>query len=123
MKREDDYLLRRVHLKDLTEAQLEARFWEVCGQIVDPLLDLARDNTTPSIERSILMRMGFSSQEAAKIVTQTIDRGMIGKGCGHLVYRLAQIKGLEIRPAGLALAEGEGFDELKVSFKGEQSWT
>lgn len=120
MKREDDFLIRRVHLNDLTEAELEARFWETCGQIVDPLLELARHNTTPSIERSILLRMGFSSQEAAQIVTQTIDKGMMGKGCGHLVYRLAQIRSLEIRPAGLVLAQGDGFDELKVSFGKEQ---
>lgn len=120
MKREDDFLIRRVHLNDLTEAQLEARFWEICAKIVDPMIQLARENTTPSIERSILLRMGFSSLEAAQIVDQTIDQGLMGKGCGHLVYRLAQIKGLAIRQAGLSLAQGEGFEELKRSFGGDQ---
>ena len=120
MKREDDFLIRRVHLNDLTEAQLEARFWETCAKIVDPMIQLARENTSPSIERSILLRMGFSSLEAAQIVNQTIDKGMMGKGCGHLVYRLAQTKGLDIRQAGLSLAEGEGFEELKLSFGGDQ---
>lgn len=118
MKREDDYLVRRVHLSELTEEQLEARFWETCERIVDPMIQLARENTSPSIERSVLMRMGFSSQEAAGIVTRTIEKGLMGKGCGHLVYRLAQTRRLPIRTAGLLLAQGEGFDELKQSFGG-----
>lgn len=29
MERADDYLERREHLKDLSEEQLEARFWEL----------------------------------------------------------------------------------------------
>lgn len=119
MKRQDDYKTRRAHLADLSETQLEQRFWALCEQIVDPLIDLAKTNTTPSIERSILLRMGFSSPEATEIVNKTIDKGMMGKGCGHLVYRLAKEKGLEIREAGLLLAKGEGFEELKAIFGGQ----
>ncbi len=116
MKREDDYNTRREHLKNLTEAQLEARFWETCARIVDPMVELARENTTPSIERSVLLRMGFSSAEAAAIVTHTIEKGMMGKGSGHLVYRLAEDRALKLRAAGLLLAQGEGFEELKLGF-------
>ena len=119
MKRNDDYLVRRESLKDLTEAELEQRFWATCEKIVDPMLDLAKKNTTPSIERSVLLRMGFSSPEATQIVNQTIDHGMMGKGCGHLVYRLSKEKNLSIREAGLMLAEGEGFNDLKAWFGGK----
>ena len=118
MKRPDDYPSRRAHLQDLTEEELEQRFWETCAKIVDPMLDLAKKNTTPSIERSVLLRMGFSSPEAAQIVTHTMEHGLMGKGCGHLVYRLAQDQQLTIREAGLRLAQGEGFDALKAVLGG-----
>lgn len=118
MKREDDFEKRRQSLADLTEAELEERFWELAGKITGPMLELARTSTTPSIERSVLLRMGFSSTEAAAIVTRTIEHGLMGKGCGHLVYRLAKEKNLEIREAGRMLAQGEGFADLKQNFGG-----
>lgn len=118
MKRNDDFQIRRESLKDLPEEQLEQRFWETCSKILDPMLDLAQKNTTPSIERSVLLRMGFSSPEAAQIVNHTIEKGLMGKGCGHLVYRLAKEKDLPLRDAGLMLAQGQGFDELKSWFGG-----
>ncbi len=120
MKREDDYLVRRKHLKNLSDEELEKRFWEMCGIIVDPMIDLAKKNTTPSIERSVLMRMGFSSPEASAICEKTIEKGMMGKGCGHLVFRLSREKNIPVRDAGLLLMEGEGFDELKKAFGGEK---
>ncbi|PKK39802.1 D-Ornithine 4,5-aminomutase S subunit [Clostridiaceae bacterium JG1575] len=118
MKRSDDFTERRSHLAGLSETELEALFWARCGQIIGPMLDLARKNTTPSIERSVLLRMGFSSQEATKIVAQTIEKGMMGKGCGHLVYRLAREKGLSLREAGELLGRGEGYEELRALFGG-----
>ncbi len=37
--------------------------------------------------------MGFSSLEAGAIVNGgAIDRGLLGKGAGHIVYRLAKEK-------------------------------
>ena len=68
MERADDFAARRAHLKDLTEEQLEARFWELAGRLMDPLVETARTHTSPSIERSVLLRMGFSSVEAAAVV-------------------------------------------------------
>lgn len=118
IQRDDDYKVRREQLKDLTEEELKERFWAVCGQIVDPLLKLAKENTTPSIERSVLLRMGFSSPEAAEIVSRTIEKNLMGKGCGHLVYRLAKERGIPIREAGLLLAQGEGFEEVKAALGG-----
>lgn len=118
MKREDDFQIRRKHLADLTEEQLENRFWELAEKLVDPIIDLGYKNTSPSIERSILLRMGFSSVEAKSIVDNAIDRGLIGKGAGHIVYKLSKEKNVSIRDAGLMLVEGDAWEEIKPLFNG-----
>lgn len=118
MKRTDDFQKRREHLKDLTEEQLEARFWELAEKLVDPLVDLAKKNTSPSIERSVLIRMGFSSIEAKAIVEGIIDRGLIGKGAGHVLYKLSKMKDMDIREVGLKLLDGELWDEAVAAFDG-----
>lgn len=116
--RNDDYLERRKDLAHLSEDELKERFWELAGQLVDPIIDLAKKNTSPSIERSVLLRMGFSSIEAKTIVDGVIDRGLMGKGAGHVVYRLAKDYNMEIREAGLKLADGEMWDEVLTIFNG-----
>lgn len=116
--REDDYTSRNQHLAGLTDEQLKARFWELVEQIVDPLLDLAQKNTSPAIERSVLLRMGFSSLEAQPLVDGAIDRGLIGHGVGHVVYRIAKEKGLDVRTAGLELIDGHHWDDAVKIFKG-----
>jgi len=118
MKRKDDFETRRQHLKDLLEEQLEVRFWELAEKIVDPLVELAQKHTSPSIERSVLLRMGFSSIEATAIVNGAIDRGLLGKGAGHLVYRLSKESNLSIREAGLKLAEGQMWEDIMKIFAG-----
>ncbi|AOT72840.1 ornithine aminomutase subunit alpha [Geosporobacter ferrireducens] len=118
MKRADDFQQRRTHLANLTDEQLKERFWQLAEKIVDPMIDLAYKNTTPSIERSVLLRMGFSSLEAKAIVEGVMDRGLMGKGAGHVVYRLAKEKNLQIREAGLALVEGKYWDEIAAMFQG-----
>jgi len=118
MERADDFQERRKHLANLSEEELEQRFWELAGKLVDPLVELAKKNTSPSIERSILLRMGFSSLEAKAIVDGAIDRGIVGKGAGHIVYRLAKENNIEIRETGLKLIEGELWDEAVSLFKG-----
>jgi len=118
MKRKDDFEERRKHLANLSDEELEKRFWELAEKIVDPLIDLAYKNTSPSIERSVLLRMGFSSLEAKAIVDGAIDRGLLGKGAGHLVYKLAKEKNMGIREAGLKLANGEMWDEVVALFSG-----
>lgn len=117
MKREDDFQERRKHLESLSEEELEQRFWELAEQIVDPLVDLAYKNTSPSIERSVLLRMGFSSLEATSIVNGAVERGLLGKGTGNLVYRLAKEKDMSIRDAGLALSEDKMWEDVVVMFK------
>lgn len=121
MKRADDFNERRKHLAHLTEGQLEERFWQLAEEIVEPLVELAENNTSPSIERSVLLRMGFSSIEAQAIVDGAIDRGLLGKGAGHIVYRLALGKDMEIREAGLKLVEGEMWEDVINIFSGGEN--
>lgn len=118
MKRADDFQERRKHLESLSEDELELRFWELAGELVDPIIELAEKNTTPSIERSVLLRMGFSSVEAKSVVDGAIDRGIIGKGAGNIVYRLAKEKNIDIREAGLKLVGGQMWDDVIAIFKG-----
>ena len=121
MKREDDFQERRKHLANLSEDELELHFWNLAEQLTQPLIDLAKTNTSPSIERSVLLRMGFSSAEAKTIVDGAIDRGLIGKGAGHLVYKLSQVKNLSIREAGMELVHGNMWDNVIELFKGGES--
>ncbi|MDI9494522.1 MAG: ornithine aminomutase subunit alpha [Bacillota bacterium] len=117
MKRADDFEERRIHLANLTDEELYQRFWQLTEQVVDPLIELGRKNTTPSIERSVLLRMGISSLDARSIVEGCVDRGLIGKGAGHVVFKLAKARNISIQEAGKMLAEGKGWDEVVALFK------
>ncbi|MCL2675101.1 MAG: ornithine aminomutase subunit alpha [Firmicutes bacterium] len=116
MKRQDDFETRREHLAALTDQELYERFWALAEEIVQPMLDLGYKNTTPAIERSVLLRMGFSSVEAAPIVEGVMKKGLMGKGCGGVVWRLAQKKGVSVREAGLLLAAGQEWDNIDALF-------
>ena len=118
MKRQDDFNERRKHLANLSEKELEAKFWELAEKVIDPLVDLSEKNTSPSIERSVLMRMGFSSIESTAIVEGVQDRGLISKGAGHIVYKAAKLNNLEIREAGEKLIDGELWDTVVEAFQG-----
>ena len=107
MERADDFERRRSHLKDLSDDALKDRFWNLADQIVAPLVEEARTHTSPSIERSVLLRMGFSSQEAGVLVAMALDRGLLGRGLGALVLKAACISKLGIREAGLAMLDGK----------------
>ncbi|MCL1998741.1 MAG: ornithine aminomutase subunit alpha [Turicibacter sp.] len=102
---------RRAHLKDLSDEELKERFWQLTEKVVDPLLKLGYENTTSAIERSVLLRMGFSSLEVKAIVDGAIERGLLGHGAGNIVYRLSQAKGIPVRDAGLGLVDGTMWDE------------
>lgn len=84
---------------------------------MDPVINLAETHTSPSIERSVLLRMGFSSLESTAIVNQVINHGLMGKGAGHIVYKAAKANGLDIRDAGLQLAEGLLWDQVNILFE------
>jgi len=112
----DDFETRRKHLVNLTDEELKARFWQLTDQTVAPLVTLAKTHTSPSIERSVLLRMGFSSLEAKTIVDQTIEHHLMGKGAGHCVYKYSVVTKKPIREAGLDLLKGEGWNIVMESF-------
>ncbi|CDF58310.1 ornithine aminomutase subunit alpha [Thermobrachium celere] len=116
VKRPDDFEIRRQHLKDLSDEELEKRFWQLAEEIVKPLVELAYTHTSPAVERSVLLRMGFSSIEAKAIVEGVQNLGLLGKGAGNVVYRLAKKKNIPIREAGLLLVEGKAWDEVPGLF-------
>ena len=116
MKRQDDFESRRAHLKGMSDEELKTYFWQLAQQVVDPLLELGYKNTSPAIERSVLLRMGFSSLEAKAIVDGCVERSLLGHGAGHVVYKLAKAKGLGVREAGVELAAGKYWDEVVAMF-------
>jgi D-ornithine 4,5-aminomutase subunit alpha len=116
-KQPDEFQVRRAHLKDKSDAELKAYFLELADRLVDPLLDLAYHNTSKSIERSVLLRMGFSSIEAKAIVDVLNEKNLLRKGAGHCVYVVSKRLNIPIRDAGLALADGNHFDILETHFK------
>jgi D-ornithine 4,5-aminomutase subunit alpha len=117
MQRKDDFEIRRKHLAHLTEEELEKRFWELTEKIVDPLIELARTHTSPSIERSVLLRMGFDSLNARAIVDKCVEKGLLGKGAGHVVLKYALFKNISVKDAGEKLARGEVWDEMESALK------
>jgi len=116
-ERADDFKKRRTHLKDMSDQELKKYFYELADKLVDPLIDLGYKNTSKSIERSVLLRMGFSSIEAKAIVDHLGEHDLLRKGAGHCVYKVATTHSLEIRDAGNAIGEGKYIDYLKEVFK------
>ena len=113
MEQTDTYQERRQHLATLSDDQLKDYFWELIGKIMEPIVEEARTHTSPSIERSVLLRMGFSSIEAKALVTMIAERGLLGHGAGNLVLRIARKNDLAIRDAGCALIDGKYWDDAK----------
>ncbi|MDO5068174.1 MAG: ornithine aminomutase subunit alpha [Propionibacteriaceae bacterium] len=95
----------RAELATMDDAALKARFWELCQQVMEPVVELSRTHTSPSIERSVLLRMGIDSVTTHAVVENVLNAGLLGKGAGHAVLRLAQRDGISIRDAGTAIAE------------------
>ena len=111
--REDTYRHDRAHLAGLTDEELEARFWTLAQEIVDPLVELARTHTSPSIERSVLMRMGIDSRTAMAVVGECEKRGLLGHGAGHVVLHCAGTWGAAAPAAAQRLAAGEGWETVE----------
>lgn len=118
-KKSDTFLEDRKHLANLSDEEIYKKFWDLTEEIVDPLLDLAKKHTTPSIERSVLLRMGFNSIEAAAIVEKVMDHNLMPKGAGHVVYIVSKNNNISIKDAGLALIDNKYWDEVVKYFKGE----
>lgn len=118
MKRKDDFNERRAHLANLSDEQLKARFWELADKLTEPMMQMGYEYTTPAIERSVLLRMGFSSLEAKEIVDGCIEHNLIAHGAGNVIYRLAKANNKEIREIGVQLSEGKLWEEAVIQFKG-----
>ena len=118
MKRADDFSERREHLASLSDEALKDRFWALLDQLTDPLVKLARENTSPAIERSVLLRMGFSSLEAKSLADGCTEHGLLKHGAGNVLYRLAKARGCDVRTAGLALIESGCWSEAEQLFEG-----
>ena len=114
--RKDDFEVRRKHLEGLSDQELKTYFYQLLDDLIDPILKIAYKQTSPSIERSVLLRMGFSSLEAKAIVDVVLDYDLIGHGAGHVVYRYAKHHQLSIREAGLKIVETSHLDEIKGGF-------
>jgi len=96
---------RREQLALMSDEQLKQRFWQLCDQAVAPIVDLARTHTSPSIERSVLLRMGIDSLSSHGVVDRIQEAGLLGKGAGHVVLRLARKTGTDVRAAAAAILE------------------
>jgi D-ornithine 4,5-aminomutase subunit alpha len=114
VERADDFDSRRARLKSLTDAELHAYFWSLAEKLVAPLIDEARTHTTPSIERSVLLRMGFSSVEVKALVERMVEQNILAHGAGRQVLELAKAKKFSVREAGKALLAGRFWEELPL---------
>ena len=111
-ERLDDFSTRRARLSAMSDDELHRYFWSLAEKLVAPLIEEARTHTTPSIERSVLLRMGFSSIEAHTLVERMDERGLLGHGAGRLVLDLAKAKRISVCAAGAALLAGQYWEEL-----------
>lgn len=98
---------RREALRQMSDEQLKARFWELCNQVVTPIVELARTHTSPSIERSVLLRMGIDSVSSHGVVERIYEAGLLGKGAGQVVLKLAQKNGTDVRAAATNILENK----------------
>jgi len=98
---------RQDALHQLSDEQLKDRFWLLCNQLVNPIVDLARTHTSPSIERSILLRMGIDSLTAHAVVDRILEAGLLNKGAGHVVLKLSQKTGKDVRYAAASILENK----------------
>ncbi|PKK89251.1 MAG: ornithine aminomutase [Candidatus Wallbacteria bacterium HGW-Wallbacteria-1] len=113
-----DFKGRRDHLRAMSDEELKTRFWELANNLVEPLAELGRTHTSPSIERSIVMRMGFTSPEAKAIVTKVEEAGLLGKGAGHILLKVSQADGLNTRKAGESIIAGRDLADIRNLFGG-----
>lgn len=79
-------------------------------------MDLAYKHTSKSIERSILLRMGFSSIQATQIVDTLNEHNLLRKGAGHCIYRLAKDKDITVLEAGTLVLQKDGAQYLSEVF-------
>ena len=116
-ERLDDYNLRRNKISHLSDQELKQYFYELTNKLVDPLLKLSYENTTKSIERSVLLRMGFSSLQAKEIVDRLNEHNLLRKGAGHCVYKISTKFDVSLEESGEMVLTKKGIDYLLEVFK------
>jgi len=107
MVREDTFEHAHQYLSGLTDEELKMRFWDLSQEIVEPLVELARTHTSPSIERSVLMRMGIDTPTCAAVVSECEKRGLLSHGAGHVVLVVMQAFDADPPTASQRLAAGD----------------
>lgn len=120
-ERPDDFNERSKKLKNMTDEELDNYFWELVGKVVDPLVDLAQTHTSPSIERSVLLRMGFNSLQAKALVEKIEEHNLLSKGAGNIVYQLSKSKNMEIIDTGKALINDQYWEDVEKIFEGGET--
>lgn len=91
---------RQAELNAMSDDELKQRFWDLSFELMTPVVELARTHTSPSIERSVLLRMGIDSVSSHGIVDKCHEAGLLGKGAGQVVLKVAQANDCDIRTAG-----------------------
>jgi D-ornithine 4,5-aminomutase subunit alpha len=114
--RKVDFEEKAKHLMNMTDEELDKYFWDLVEKIVDPLIDLASTHTSPSIERSVLLRMGFNSMEAKALVDKFFEKHILGKGAGNIVYTIAKEHNIDYIQAGRDLIAGKYWDDVDRIF-------
>lgn len=99
---------RRATLHAMSDAALKERFWELCDLVVAPIVELSRTHTSPSIERSVLLRMGIDSISSQGVVTRVQQAGLLGKGAGQVLLKLADKRHVSVQQAAAMLLEDPG---------------
>ena len=107
-EREARFERLRAELATMDDEALKARFWALCEQVMTPIVELARTHTSPSIERAMLLRMGVDSVTTHSVVENVYQAGLLGKGAGHAVWRLAKRDGISIPEAAARIAADSG---------------
>lgn len=101
--REAHFEQRQAELSAMTDEQLKERFWALSHEMMTPVVELARTHTSPSIERSVLLRMGIDSVSSHGVVDKIYEKGLLGKGAGHVVLKVAHQLGVDVRAAAAAI--------------------
>ncbi len=99
------YEKRLTELHKLSDEELKNRFWELCNKIVEPMVEYGKNYTSPSIERSVLLRMGIDSLTTQTLVKKINEAGLLGKGAGHVVLKVSQKENISIQEAAKKIAE------------------
>lgn len=101
------YENRLSELHKLSDEELKNRFWDLCNKIVEPMVEYGQKYTSPSIERSVLLRMGIDSLTTQAVVKKINEAGLLGKGAGHVVLKLSQRRKISINDAAKIIVEDE----------------